>query len=211
MTVHRNPIARLWLVLAALLAVVLGGARLALAAGSHGSEPAGVTPVPINDVIEAIVNFLLFVGLLYWFGRRPVKRYFEVRSRRISTDLEQAAQLRQEAEEKLAEYTGRLERIDQDRQEILERYRQEASAETGLILQQARREAERIREETRTLLEYETQLARREVERRIVDQAVQMATVTIQRQLDGKAANRLIEELADSLEELPGGSAGQNL
>ena len=83
-----------------------------------------------------MISFLLFVGLIFYF-RVPwrVLEALDARAASIGKELQEATELRQEAQSMLASYR---------------RKQKEAEGETEEILAQANRESERLVEETRT-------------------------------------------------------------
>lgn len=82
-----------------------------------------------------MISFLLFVGLIFYF-RVPwrVLEALDARAAGIGKELQEATELRQEAQSMLASYR---------------RKQKEAEGETEEILAQANRESERLVEETR--------------------------------------------------------------
>lgn len=177
---------------------VVAFAGVALASGG-GEEHSGPTPVPWNDMIEAFVNFAIFAGLLYYFLKRPVKTYLEKRAQTISGQLEEAAVLRKQAEEKLAEYRAKLERIEEERKKIIEGYERKAKEDRDEIVAEAQQLAKRLQSDAEIAIAYEIRQAQRELRERIVDEAVEIARENIEKRLDTKALDRLVDECTDDL------------
>ncbi len=187
----------------------LGGAGLTLfasaaayAADAHG-DPLAPSPVPWNDATEAIVNFAIFVFLLYYFLRKPVMEFLAQRRMKLAADIEESERLRDEAEKKLADYATRLERIDAERAEILEGYRVRAEEERKAILAEARAVAERMKTEAKVAMEQELVRARAQLKERIVEEAVELARQKLRDRMDAQTNARLVDEYTTQLRRIP--------
>jgi len=155
-------------------------------------------------MIEAFVNFAIFVGLLYYFAKKPVKTFLETRSQTVSTQLEEAARLRREAEGMLAKYKAKLQKIDDERREIVEGYLKQAEKERREILENARELAERLKADATVTITYEVKQAQKQLRERIVDEAVQIAREIIEKKLDQKAREKLVDENTEALAQMKG-------
>lgn len=188
---------------AALVAIV-SWSGLALAAGGHGGEgeAGGTTPVPWNDMAEALVNFSIFAFLLVYFLKRPIAAFLEKRSDRIAVQLDEAARLNQEAKAKLAEYEHRIQAFDEERESLFQNVRKEADADRQQILVDAKRQAERIRKDAQVAIAFEIKRAKQELRERIVDEAVTLARRMLSERLDKATQDRLIDDYMAALSEL---------
>jgi F-type H+-transporting ATPase subunit b len=171
--------------------------------GQHPPHPVGEpTPVPWNDMLEAIVNFGIFAFLLVYFLKRPIATYFEKRSDRIAVQLDEAARLNQEAAARLDEYERRLAAFDKERDQLFENVRKEAESERDKILTDARRHAERLRHDTEIAVAYEIKRAQQELRERIVDDALAVARRVLAERLDPATQDRLVHDYMAALAEL---------
>jgi F-type H+-transporting ATPase subunit b len=185
--------------------ILVAGSLLAWAspALAAGGADIGADSVPWGDMIEAFVNFALFLFILVRFGKKPLTEYLQKRSRTISTQLDEAKRLREEAEATLAEYRTKLEGFDEERKAITEGYRREAERESEAIIEEAKRHAERLRRDADLVIEHDIKQAQRELRGRIVDEAVSLARKVIEDRLDAGAKQKLVDHYTDSLGELP--------
>ena len=178
---------------------VIALSGVALASGGGGEAAHGLTPVPWNDMIEAFVNFTIFAGLLYYFAKKPVNDYLVSRSQSISSQLDEAAKLRKEAEEMLAEFRDKLQRIGDERRSIVEGYLRQAEKERREILENAREVASRLKADAGVTIAYEIKQAQTDLRERIVDEAVQIAREIIEKRLDQKSREKLVDEYTEAL------------
>ena len=90
-------------------------------------------------------NLLLLLGVLFYLGRKPVLNYMSERRQSIQDNLANSEKLLQEAEGRLAEWTQRAERLDDEIAEVHRLARERAEQERAQILEDARLTAERIK------------------------------------------------------------------
>jgi F-type H+-transporting ATPase subunit b len=182
------------LALAALLALVPGAA--AAAGGGEGGGGWGF--------FWQVLNLGLLLGVLVWFGRAPVRQFFTDRRHRVREDLESAARLLAEAEARLAEWQGKLARVDAEIGEARETSRRLAEAERDRILAEARASAERIRRDATTAVDQELRRARRALRAEASDLALELAERILREQLTGADRERLVAEFVERIERAPG-------
>jgi F-type H+-transporting ATPase subunit b len=155
--------------------------------------------IPWNDLTEAIVNFILFVGLLYYFGKGPVAEFMKNRSDTIGSEIAAAKRLREEAEAELAEYRGKLEQFDRQREEILEGYVKAGESEAEALVEAAREHAERLKRDAEISIQQEIIRARTALSEEIVQDALSVARQTIRERLDDGMKAALVKDYTVSL------------
>ncbi len=150
--------------------------------------------IDLKFLVAFLINFLLLLGLLTWVLYRPVTKMLDERSAKINESLQEAERIKKEsvqAEEavKAQIEAGRKEgqAIIAQASQIAERVKEEARAgakdEANALIAKARTEIEREREESYNQLRQE-----------FVDLAILAAEKVINKSLDKKAHQQLIEE-----------------
>jgi F-type H+-transporting ATPase subunit b len=170
------------------------------AEGEHGHAAAHHAPPPINwldfgykhkDVLGgslepgeepmappfamALLNFAIFAGLVVGFGGPKLTSYLRSRHDTIKRDLAEAARLRQEASDKLAEYSSRMAKVNSEVDQLIAEIRADADAEKGRILEDARLQAAALKKDAADRIASEIARARLELEREVVAAAVSAA------------------------------------
>ncbi len=140
------------------------------------------------------VAFVIFAGLVFWKGAKPLLAALDSRSNRIRQQVEEARSLRAEAERALGEANRKT---------------REATREVEAILAQARSEAERLKVELAEALKATLKRRERnavdkiaqaelravkEVRGRAVEVAVAATAKLLQEQMDGAHGERMVEE-----------------
>ncbi|MDD3029759.1 MAG: hypothetical protein PHS57_05725, partial [Alphaproteobacteria bacterium] len=81
-----------------------------------------------NPVNTYAVAFALFVALSYFFIRKPLLRWIDSEIAKISTELNTARELREEAEAALAECKVKQEQAERESKMILKMAQEQAEA-----------------------------------------------------------------------------------
>ena len=170
----------------------------ALAAGD--GESAGA------EFFWTIVNLFLLFGVLWFFGRKPLVAWFAERRDRIQGEVEAAANLRREAEERHARWERKLGELETELEEIRGSVRARAETERARILEDARNAAERIRADAEISIDQELRRARDELRREAADLSVELAADLLRGQLTDVDRDRLIDEFVAKIEQPSSGS-----
>jgi F-type H+-transporting ATPase subunit b len=144
--------------------------------------------------VGQLVSFLILLGLLVYFGYKPIRKMLDERANRIREGMEQAEATKQEYEQaKVAvqEQIGKArqegEAVVKQATQIGDRLKEEARGE-------ARKEAQAIVERTRTELERERDKIANDLRKEFVDTAILAAGKVINETLDKEKHRKLIEE-----------------
>ena len=169
----------------------------------HAAEDAqALSPFAGNlgNAIWTLVIFVIVVVVLGKFAWGPVLGLLREREEFIHRALSEAKRDRDEAEARLKDYAAKL---------------QSAHAEAGAIVEDARKDAERLREEIRQRakseadklltnaerqIELQTGRALEQIRREAVDLSVMIASKIIQRSLSKEDNERLIDEALKQVE-----------
>lgn len=145
-------------------------------------------------LIQQIFNFLVLLALLNYLLYKPITRYMAERNRRVTETLHNATLQRQEAAQMREEYEARLAESKREAREIIEEATTQGKRLKEEIMAEARAEAERTVSRAVQEIAREKEQARSELQKEIT-QLVIMAT----REVAGKTLNEadhraLIEE-----------------
>jgi F-type H+-transporting ATPase subunit b len=155
-----------------------------------------------GPLLFAIINFAILVWLLVRFTRKPISEYLENRHATIRRDLEQAAELRQQAQRKLQDIEAKIESIDAEIAQIKADVAKDAEQEKLRIIQTAEAEADRIIKSADQTMEREIQRARKKLEGEAVETALRLAEELIRDKINladrRKMNERYIQQLTAS-------------
>jgi len=149
--------------------------------------------------IAKLVNLLLFVGLMFYFLRRPIIEAFRGRQESIRGELIHAEEERAAAEARLQEVESRLARLDTEVDAIKANAQKEAAEERVRVERATEAEIGKIREQARREIESASKAARVELRTFTAEQSVKLAEEMIRREIrpedDAHLAREYVEEL----------------
>ncbi len=144
-------------------------------------------------------NLLLFVGVLFFFLRRPIGASLVARRNAIRQELMRAQEERRAALVKLEEVEARLTRLDAEVETVRAQAKRGAAAERENITRATAEETRRLREQAQREIESAGKVARQELRRFTAEQSVHLAEDLIRRDIrtddDARLMNDYIGEL----------------
>ena len=163
----------------------------AAAEGAHAGEHS------ITDMILGmgwpIANFIIFVGVIYYFGNGPLKDYLATRSASIRKDLVEAAALKASATAQLAIIEQKLQALPGELSALRARGADEIVAEEKRIAVAAAADRERLLEQTRREIDLQVRLAKKEILEHAADLSIQLATDRIKKETTPADQDRLVD------------------
>lgn len=141
----------------------------------------------------------VFLLLVLYYGLRPVLRGLDSRSDRIRKQIEEAEQIRDEAQHQLAEYKRKQRESQREAEEIIEHAKTQARRMRERAEQDL--EAQIKRRETLTLekIEQAEQKALQEVRDRAVDVALAATERVLRDNMTEKASGELIDKAIEDV------------
>jgi F-type H+-transporting ATPase subunit b len=166
------------------VAAMIGVALLAMAGPVAWASGGGEEHHEVHfgkAMIFQIVNFILLVCLLLYVYRKNAAGSFEKRSVEIQMAMEGAVKAKKAAEDKYLEYQTRVAKLDDEIGKILELSRGDAEKERASILEEAKKQSEKIVQQAELTAKHEVVLAKQELRREAAELAAQMAADAIKR------------------------------
>jgi F-type H+-transporting ATPase subunit b len=165
---------------------------VALAAGDAEGE---------SDLLVRTINVALLLGVLWLLARKPIQAYFAERRDGIVGEVEAAAKLRAEAEERHSRFQRKLADLDSDLDEIRRGAADRAETDKQRILDEARAAAERIRSDARAAVDQELRRAREELRKEASDLSIELAGGLLRNQVSDADRERLMDEFITAVEQ----------
>ncbi len=170
------------------------------AAYASGGEGGGHEEGPnwFNFIWRA-VNFIILVGVIYWFAAKPIKAFFAGRQEGIRTGLAEALMAREEAEKKFQEYAVKLDKATGEIDEITRIIQTQGLTEKERIIEAARKAAEKMKEDTQRRMEQEFNKASRDLRIEAVRLSTQMAGELIQKNIKADDHEALVKDYIEKV------------
>ena len=166
-------------------------------AQDHAAEAEHAAPHSVTDMILAmgwpVANFIVFVGILYYFLNKPFRDYLAGRSSTIRKDLVEAAELKAAATAQLATIDQKLQALPGELDALRQRGASEIAAEQQRIAAAATADRDRLLEQTRREIDLQVRLAKKEILEHAADLSVQLATARIKKEVTPADQDRLVD------------------
>lgn len=182
--------------LTALMILIVTSSMVYASGGSgEGSDHGG----QLIDFGWRVINFIIFVGVLYWLFKDKIKEFFSGRRADIKLSLEEAMAAKEEAEKKFKEYSVKLEKATEEINEISEMIRAQGLTEKEKIVENAKITAERMKEDAQSRIEQETKKAKSQLRAEAVELSIQMAEEILKKNVKEKDHENIVEDYLKSI------------
>lgn len=179
-----------------LTTALLFGAFVTLAAPAFAAEGGGNQSIGemILHMGWPVANFIIFVGVIYYFGNGPMKEYLATRSATIRKDLVEAAEIKAAATAQLAAVEQKLQALPGELAALRTRGADEIVSEEKRIAAAAEAERERLLEQTRREIDLQVRLAKKDILEHAADLSVQLATERLKKEITPADQARLVDQ-----------------
>ena len=173
-------------------------------AGEHAAE-GGEHEQSLGQMLRGmmwpVANFIIFVGVIYYFANKPLKEYLAGRSTTIRKDLVEAAELRSTATAQLSQIEQKLQALPGEISALRTRGAEDIKAEEQRIAAAAVADRERMLEQTRREIDLQVRLAKKEILEHAADLSVQLATDRIKKEVTPADQDRLVDRYLQQVKE----------
>jgi len=154
------------------------------------------TPVPFGAML---LNSAILYFLLYRFAKKPIAEALKSRKANILRGMEEAAQMKSDAEAQLAGYEQKLATLDQEIERVRADMLTAGESERKRILAEAKEKRGRMEQDAQTLIGQELKAAREALTTEMVRTALKSAESTLRAKITAADQNRLAEEYLSSI------------
>lgn len=149
-----------------------------------------------------IINFGLFIAVLYFFLFKKAREFFKGRSKSIKDELEEANLARNRAEQRLKEYREKLDSVEKEISMLREQAKLDGEKIQEKIKQEAEELAKKVVEQIKRNIELESKKAKAKLQQEAALLALGMAEELIKKNIKKEDHNRLIDEYIEKMEKL---------
>ena len=149
------------------------------------------TPIPFGAML---LNSAILYYLLIRFAKKPIAEALKSRKANILRGMEEAAQMKSEAEAQLAGYEQKLANVDQEIERVRADMHSAGESERKRILAEAKEKRTRMERDAQTLIGQELKAAREGLTGEMVKSALKSAESTLRAKITAADQNRLAEE-----------------
>lgn len=151
--------------------------------------------ISLPTLLAQIVNFVILLVLMYLVAYRPIMRMFDERSRKIKESMEKTEFINEQATRAEEEAEKRINAAGKEGQEMVARAMRTGEEMRQQSQQEARQDAETLINRARTEIQRERDDAIDELRKEFADLAIKAAEKVIDRSLDKEAHRQLIDKV----------------
>ncbi|MGZ3649261.1 MAG: F0F1 ATP synthase subunit B family protein [Syntrophales bacterium] len=176
-------------------------AILLTSAVAHASEAGGHedTVKLWIDFAWRIFNFGILVGFLYWVAAKKIKEFFVDRRHNIKATIEEKLAEKEETEKKFKEYSVRLDKATEEIKNIFEMIKAQGQTEKEKIIEEAKKAAAKMIEDTQTRMEQEVKAARNQLRAEAAELSVAMAEDLLKKNITPELHENMVKEYLDKV------------
>lgn len=152
-----------------------------------------------NDLMFRVVNFVIFVGTLYFLLRKPTVKFFRERTEKIQQEFQNLAARKAEATERLKGVEDRITGLEAEREAILADYRAQGEALKKSMVEKAEETARQIVDQAKFAAENETNAAVEDLRARMADLVAEAAAAMLKDKLSAKDHEKLIDKYLEKV------------
>ncbi len=150
--------------------------------------------------VWSVITFLVLVGLLYKFAFNPLMRMQKARQDEIHQSIVDAENLRDEAQQLLADYKQQLAEAREEADAIVERARKAGETTKAEALEEARVQAEATLAKARQQIERDTNQALQKIREEVADLTIAATAKVARTEPVGRDQLRLIQEAINEID-----------
>jgi F-type H+-transporting ATPase subunit b len=173
------------------------------------TDPATGQVVPEEEpasppFVFMLINFAILLGILAKWGAPLARKTARERHDLIKTALDEAARLRQQAADKLADYEARLKAADTEIKELVEGMRADAKKEADRIRAAAEAQAAQMARDAEQRIAAEIELARAQLTREVTAAAAAATEKLLRDKLTAGDQQKLVAGFITDIRDVQG-------
>ncbi|GAE27235.1 ATP synthase B chain [Halalkalibacter wakoensis JCM 9140] len=150
--------------------------------------------IPWGSILYQLAAFLVLLFFLNKFALKPLLGVMEKREQLVNENIDSAEKSRKDAESYIEDQRKELEKAKLEAQEIIQQAKKLSEQQGQDILEQARENAERLKDSALAEIQREKEQAVSALREQVAGLSVLIAKKVIEKELDEKAQEKLVEE-----------------
>ena len=156
------------------------------------------------DIWDFVAVFLAFIVLLiavFFFAYKPVKKVLKQRGDYVEGKIKTAEEREEKSQQLLNEANEEVKAKKVEAMGIVEKAKEDAQKERAAILEKAKQEKEEEIKRTKEEIAQEIEASKDEIHREIVSVAIDASSKVLEREVNKKDNEKLIDSFIDDLKE----------
>ncbi|MEY8662227.1 F0F1 ATP synthase subunit B [Ligilactobacillus faecis] len=152
-----------------------------------------------GDFLFYLVTFIILIALIKHFAWGPVTEMMEKRAEKIANDIDSAEDARKKAEELAAKRESALKDSHVEASKIIDRAKQNGEQQKANIVSAAQAEVDTLKQNAKKDIAQEREEALANVKNDVAALSVEIASKIIQKELDAKDQEALVDSYIEGL------------
>lgn len=165
-----------------------------LAAATVASASEGVLHESMMTTIFRVINFIIFIALIWKFGGKTIANTFGGRRKNIETQLTELEDRKKNAAAKLADVEKGITNIEAERAQILAEFTKQGETLKASIIENAQISAEKIMEQAKMTAASERAAALKGIRAEVAELVIDAAEKALLGKLTADEHNKLIND-----------------
>lgn len=153
--------------------------------------------ISLPTLIAQIINFLLLLVILYFFAYKPILKMLDERSRKIKESMDEVQKVKDQAAQTEEEFKKKIEAASKEGQEVIARAMRTGEEARQRAQLEAKQEAQVLVEKARVEIQRERDETIGELRQEFADLTVVAAEKVIGKSLDKEAHRQIIDKVLD--------------
>lgn len=158
--------------------------------------------IDLHTIIPNWLNLLILFLVFKHFLFKPVNKILESRKEEVANTYKEADEAKENAKALEAEYSSKLANAKEESAEIVKAATKKAQIRSDEIIADAKAEAKAVVDNAHDQIEREKKIAVNQIKDEITDIALSAATAVVEKEINRKDNERLIESFIDGVGEL---------
>jgi F-type H+-transporting ATPase subunit b len=151
------------------------------------------------DFAWRIFNFGILVWFLYWVAAKKIKEFFVDRRHNIKSAMEEKLAEKEETEKKFKEYSLRLDKATEEIKGIFEMIKAQGLTEKEKIIEDAKKAAAKMIEDTQARMENELKAAKNQLRSEAAELSVAMAEELLKKNINQELHENMVKDYLDKV------------
>jgi len=153
----------------------------------------------VGDLWWRILNFVILAAVIYKFSAKAIVNFFVGDRASIKNSLDEAVAAKEEAQKKLAEHSARLDKATAEIAGIADMIKAQGLAEKEKIIEEAKRTAEKMKEDSEARVDQEFKRALHQLRKEATELSVAMAEEILEKNIEAKDHESMVNDFLDRM------------
>ena len=153
--------------------------------------------VSLSTLIAQIIAFVILLAILYFFAYKPILKMLDERARKIKESVDEVQKVKEQAAQAEEEFKKKIDAASKQGQEVIARAMRTGEEARQRAQAEAKQEAQALVEKARVEIQRERNETIGELRQEFADLTIVAAEKVIEKSLDKEAHRQIIDKVLD--------------